>query len=171
MYSSDLPLRQGSIYKGPLHNKHEPDQAGGQEPRDAHKAKATTPVVEVDASTLHGSSCESAMGVWADPTKRRSWLAATVHLLACALCLSTAMDLYNGSLFCWHPVLATLGFVGFMSEGMLIAVNFRHFEGPRRVLAIQIHACVQLAALASIAVGFWAIWQNKVRSAPAWCPQ
>jgi hypothetical protein len=92
-----------------------------------------------------------------------------VHVLAACICLSTIMDQFNGTLFSWHPILMTVGFVGLMAEGIILAINFRHLEGPRRVSAIQTHALVQLAAASSVLVAFWAIWKNKVRLAwPPW---
>lgn len=99
-------------------------------------------------------------------TPRAGWAAVGVHALAGGLCLSVLVDQYNGTLFCWHPMLMTVGFLGCMAEGVLLAIDFRPLEGHRRVRAIQTHALVQLASAASIAVAFWAIWQNKVRLDP-----
>lgn len=96
-------------------------------------------------------------------TPSAGWAAVGVHVLTGSLCLSVLLDQYNGTLFCWHPMLMTVGFLGLMAEGVLLAIDFRPLDGPRRVRAIQVHALVQLTSAASIAGAFWAIWQNKVR--------
>ena len=81
---------------------------------------------------------------------------ATVGTLVAAL--------YNGTLFAWHPILMSLGFLGAMAEGVLTAVKFRRLEGPPRAAAIQRHFWIQLLAVTAVAGGFWAIYQNKVNA-------
>jgi hypothetical protein len=90
-----------------------------------------------------------------------------VRTLAVSLTVSVAVDIFTGrhgfELFSWHPVCITLGFVGLMSEGILLGTAFRSLDGPERVQAIIRHALMQLAACITIAIGFWAIYRNKVR--------
>jgi hypothetical protein len=50
---------------------------------------------------------------------------------------------------------------GFMTEGILAAVKFRNLDGGPRVLAIQNHGWIQVAATLSTALGFGAIYRNK----------
>jgi hypothetical protein len=90
---------------------------------------------------------------------------ACIHVLCCGLCLSTILDMdqYDRPLFRWHPVFMTLGYTGPMAYGIILALKFRHLEGPRRVPAIQAHALVQLCAACFILAGFWVIWETKVR--------
>ena len=92
----------------------------------------------------------------------------TVRTVAVVLTVSIAVDIITHQgrkLFTLHPVFITLGFAGLMSEGVLRGTAFRSLDGPERVQAISRHATVQTAACSSIAVGFWAIFQNKVRIA------
>ena len=57
----------------------------------------------------------------------------------------------------------TLGFLLFMTWGVMSAVQFKGVSpGPDRVKAIWGHAFHQLRAVAAIAGGFAAIYQNKV---------
>ena len=84
-------------------------------------------------------------------------------LCTVALVLSLLPEVYAGQLFPWHPILMGLGFLGLMCEGMIAAYRFRGTDGPPRVVAIQNHMWVQVAATVSIALGFWAIYYNKVR--------
>eukprot|EP00891_Asterochloris_glomerata_P007354 jgi/Astpho2/7354/gw1.00114.143.1_t len=66
------------------------------------------------------------------------------------------------TLFAWHPIFMTAGFLAFMVEGVLTALDFRAREGMPRVRAIQKHATLQMAASACILLGFTAIVANKV---------
>lgn len=81
---------------------------------------------------------------------------------AVTLVVSIAADLFSTTLFALHPIFISAGFLGFMSEGVLLAHSFRLVDGPDRVKAIWRHALTQLAACVSIAVGFGAIYLNKV---------
>ena len=56
----------------------------------------------------------------------------------------------------------TLGFLGFMTEGIMAAVRFRPNEGTSRVAAITNHALIQCAATLCLTLGFYAIYHNKV---------
>lgn len=93
-------------------------------------------------------------------------LAHAVRGLAVVLALTITAALWDGSRFGWHPTLMTIGFVGAMSEGVLAALQLRSIDpGPERLRGLQRHACIQAAALACAAGGFYAIYSNKVRRA------
>ena len=85
-------------------------------------------------------------------------LRATYIFSALTLMVSQA----NTTLFAWHPIFMTAGFLAFMVEGVLTALEFRTQEGTPRVRAIQKHATLQIAASACILLGFTAIVANKV---------
>ena len=85
-------------------------------------------------------------------------LRATYIFSALTLMVSQA----NTTLFAWHPIFMTAGFLAFMVEGVLTALDFRAREGTPRVRAIQKHATLQMAASACILLGFTAIVANKV---------
>lgn len=83
--------------------------------------------------------------------------------LILATAVSIPLAVFNGTLFSWHPTLMSLGFLGFMGNGVLTAFQFRHImEANARVKAIQKHALWQIAAVSCIGSGFFAIYQNKV---------
>ena len=50
-----------------------------------------------------------------------------------------------------------------MAEGILTAIKFRGLDGGPRVLAIQNHGWIQVAATLSTAMGFAAIYRNKAQ--------
>ena len=85
-------------------------------------------------------------------------LRATYIFAALTLMVSQA----DSTLFAWHPIFMTAGFLAFMVEGVLTALDFRAREGTPRVRAIQKHATLQMAASACILLGFTAIVANKV---------
>lgn len=87
-------------------------------------------------------------------------LASHGTILATVVTLVVAM--YNGTLFAWHPILMSIGFLGAMAEGAITALKFRGLEGPPRAAAIMTHFWIQLLAVAAVSGGFWAIYQNKV---------
>ena len=90
-----------------------------------------------------------------------------VRAAAVSLTVSIAVDVleyHQANLFSWHPVFITLGFVGLMSEGILLGAAFRALDGRERVAAIIRHALMQVGACIAIAIGFWAIYWNKVVS-------
>ena len=84
-------------------------------------------------------------------------------LLCVSMVLALLPGIYRGELFHWHPFFMTVGFLGFMSEGIVAAFRFRPMEGAPRVAAIQNHAWVQAASSASVALGFYVIYRNKAR--------
>lgn len=85
-----------------------------------------------------------------------------LHVSVVIMALSLAFVIFDASLFSWHPVMMSIGYVIFMAEGLIASVMFRHLEGPERVRAIQSHALMQLRALLCIAIGFGVIYRNKV---------
>lgn len=87
--------------------------------------------------------------------------------LILATAVSIPLAVFNGTLFSWHPTLMSIGFLGFMGNGVLTAFQFRHvMDANARVKAIQKHALWQLAAVFCIGSGFYAIYQNKVPFPP-----
>lgn len=65
-------------------------------------------------------------------------------------------------LFSWHPTFMTLGFLGFMTMGVVRSITFRKLDGSPRVKAIQIHALLQAGAVLCTTLGLVAIVANKV---------
>lgn len=63
----------------------------------------------------------------------------------------------------------SIGYLLFMTEGLISAIMFRQLDGPERVRAIQSHALLQLRAVLCIAAGFLVIYRNKVKHATAPC--
>ena len=90
-------------------------------------------------------------------------LVASIYGLSASLVLSFCIYVLDGSLFAWHPVFMSLGFVTFMTMGVVRSVTFRALEGNARVKAIQVHAVLQLFALSCMFAGLAAVVQNKVR--------
>eukprot|EP00887_Chlorella_sp_A99_P002879 scaffold6.g2879.t1 len=82
-------------------------------------------------------------------------------LTTVGLVLAMLPGLYRGELFAWHPLFMGVGFLGFMTEGILTAVRFRPNEGMARVVAIQNHGLIQAGASVSVGLGFYAIYRNK----------
>lgn len=56
----------------------------------------------------------------------------------------------------------SLGFLSFMTMGVVRSVTFRPLEGKARTKAIQIHAILQVLALTCMFAGLAAIILNKV---------
>lgn len=86
---------------------------------------------------------------------------AIYGLSACVL-LSLCLYVLDGSLFSWHPFFMSLGFLSFMTMGVVRSVTFRPLEGKTRTKAIQVHAVLQVLALSCALAGLAAIVQNKV---------
>lgn len=91
-------------------------------------------------------------------------LSTVLHVSVVIVAVSLCFCLFDGSLFSWHPVFMSLGYIIFMSEGLLAAIMFRSIDGAERVSAIQSHALLQLRAVLCICLGFGVIYRNKVRS-------
>ncbi len=56
-----------------------------------------------------------------------------LHISVVLVSLSIAFLLFDNSLFSWHPMFMSIGYLLFMTEGLLSAVMFRHLDGPERV--------------------------------------
>lgn len=91
-------------------------------------------------------------------------LEIAAHGTIAATVATLVITLYNGTLFSWHPILMSTGFLGAMSEGVITALKLRSLEGPPRATAILRHFWIQLLAVIAVSVGFWAIYRNKVNN-------
>lgn len=88
---------------------------------------------------------------------------ATATLAVVGSIVSLWPSLTSNNLFALHPALMSIAYLGLMSEGVILAALFRHVDaGADRVAAIRQHAMVQLTSLASLLLGFLAIWKNKI---------
>lgn len=96
-------------------------------------------------------------------SKDTKLLRTIVRSSAIVLAVSITADAFNTTLFALHPIFISVGFLGFMSEGILQAHSFRSLEGSERLRTVWRHATVQIFACISIAIGFGAIYFNKVR--------
>lgn len=56
----------------------------------------------------------------------------------------------------------SIGYIGVMAEGLIIAIHFRQTDGSERVKAIWSHAVMQLRAAVLVIIGFGVIYRNKV---------
>ena len=90
-------------------------------------------------------------------------LSAFTHALIALTAVSLVLVVFDGTLFSYHPLFMSLGFLLFMPEGILEAIGFRSTEGESRVKAITKHMWLQLAAVLCCGIGFGAIFANKVR--------
>lgn len=64
---------------------------------------------------------------------------------------------------CTTPRPQSIGYIGVMAEGLIIAIHFRQTDGSERVKAIWSHAVMQLRAAVLVIIGFGVIYRNKVR--------
>lgn len=96
------------------------------------------------------------------PKSLQQKLINVLHVLLLLVSLSIAFCLFDNTLFAWHPVFMSIGYILFMAEGLISAVAFRNVEGQDRVKAIQSHALLQLRAVVCIILGFVVIYRNKV---------
>lgn len=87
---------------------------------------------------------------------------AIYSLSACIVLSLCVYVLHDVSLFAWHPFFMSLGFLSFMTMGVVRSVTFRPLEGKTRTKAIQVHALLQALALSCAFAGLAAIVQNKV---------
>lgn len=163
MYTKDLPVRKGSIYSGESAGTSS-EQLPQSTPFPTQQRAGIAALLEDGAAGVRaGTSLEIADDAQEEALSvAHTRLQPVVHVLAGLLCLSVPIDIYNGTLFCWHPIFVTLGFTGLMTEAAVVAINFRRLEGQPRVAAIERHMYLQIASLICVGVGFWAIWQNKV---------
>ena len=86
----------------------------------------------------------------------------TIYGVAAGVIISFWVLVLDRTLFAWHPTFMTLGFLGFMTLGVVRSITFRPVDGRPRVKAIQVHALLQVGAVACITLGLAAIIQNKV---------
>ena len=89
-------------------------------------------------------------------------LVAIIYGLSASIVLTFCIYVLDGSLFAWHPVLMSVGFLSLTSLGVVRSITFRTLEGKARVKAIQIHAFLQICALSCMFAGLATIVQNKV---------
>ncbi|KXZ44862.1 hypothetical protein GPECTOR_61g815 [Gonium pectorale] len=61
----------------------------------------------------------------------------------------------------------SIGYIVFMTEGLIAAIHLRQIDGPDRVKAIWSHALLQLRALVCILIGFGVIYRNKAQCTPS----
>eukprot|EP01024_Parvocaulis_polyphysoides_P059797 TRINITY_DN6483_c0_g1_i1.p1 TRINITY_DN6483_c0_g1~~TRINITY_DN6483_c0_g1_i1.p1 ORF type:complete len:219 (+),score=22.40 TRINITY_DN6483_c0_g1_i1:401-1057(+) len=83
------------------------------------------------------------------------------HILAILFSVSLIVSVANKTLFSWHPIFMTLGYVLFMTEGVISGIKFRRLDGKERVAAIYTHMMWQISAVASILIAFGVIYYNK----------
>ena len=88
---------------------------------------------------------------------------AVYSLSACIVFTLCVHILHDVSLFAWHPFFMSLGFLSFLTMGVVRSVTFRPLEGTARTKAIQVHALLQILALSCAFAGLAAIVQNKVQ--------
>ncbi|GLC46618.1 hypothetical protein PLESTB_001223600 [Pleodorina starrii] len=89
-------------------------------------------------------------------------LTLALHCTVACVALSIAFVLFDNTLFAWHPAFMSIGYIVFMTEGLIAAIQFRHIDGPERVKAIWSHALLQLRALICVLIGFGVIYRNKI---------
>lgn len=83
------------------------------------------------------------------------------HALA-VVAFTVPTVLFDGSLFAWHPLGMTLGYLFFMASGVLSAIRFRSIPpSEERVEAITKHLLLQGCAILFVLGGFFAIYTNK----------
>ena len=70
---------------------------------------------------------------------------------------------YARELFAWHPIFMTLGYIGFMCEGIIVSFKSRAIEGVTRAGVLTNHMWLQLTSAIMVGIGFAAIYVNKVR--------
>mmetsp|Transcript_10876 Transcript_10876/g.19810 ORF Transcript_10876/g.19810 Transcript_10876/m.19810 type:complete len:234 (+) Transcript_10876:139-840(+) len=90
-------------------------------------------------------------------------LSIAIHVSVFCITLSMCLLMFKNSLFSWHPICMSIGYILFMTEGVLGALLFRQLEGLERVKAIQAHAYMQLRAIVFIFAGATVIIYNKIR--------
>ena len=93
---------------------------------------------------------------------KTTMLVEAIYGLSACIVLSLCIFVLDGSLFSWHPFFMSLGFLSFMTMGVVRSVTFRLLDGKARTKAIQVHAVLQILALSCALAGLAAIVQNKV---------
>jgi cytochrome b-561 domain-containing protein 2 len=97
------------------------------------------------------------------PTPSINFVQQLAILATIAISVAVLPGIYRGDLFSFHPLLMSIGFLGFMSEGILAAHRLRHnTDGATRVAGLQNHMWIQFTSTVCITLGFYAIYRNKV---------
>lgn len=99
------------------------------------------------------------------PTPSSNFVQQLAILVTIAISIAVLPGIYRGDLFSFHPLLMSIGFLGFMSEGILAAHRLRHLnftDGATRVAGLQNHMWIQFTSTVCITLGFYAIYRNKV---------
>ncbi|EFJ53321.1 hypothetical protein VOLCADRAFT_120257 [Volvox carteri f. nagariensis] len=89
-------------------------------------------------------------------------LTLALHCTVACVALSIAFVLFDNTLFAWHPAFMSIGYIVFMTEGLIAAIHFRQIDGPERVKAIWSHALLQLRAVICVIIGFGVIYRRKI---------
>lgn len=90
-------------------------------------------------------------------------LAATVlQILLPLTCCSIAAKLLSHTLFSWHPVFISIGYLGFFGQGVLTSFAVREQEGDERSRLLTAHALWQLGGVSFVSLGAWATWVSRV---------
>lgn len=71
-------------------------------------------------------------------------------------------NVFDGSLFSFHPIGMTLGTLFLMTVGILQAIHAREAFGDQRTDRLGRHMWIQIAAASAVCIGFLAIFSNKV---------
>jgi cytochrome b-561 domain-containing protein 2 len=88
-----------------------------------------------------------------------------VQSLSILCCVSIVVAVlpaaYARTLFAWHPIFMSIGYLGFMCEGIAVALRARDVDGNARVSRLMSHMWVQLSSIFCASLGFAAIYVNK----------
>lgn len=61
-------------------------------------------------------------------------LSTLLHASVTIISVSLALACFDNSLFSWHPVFMSLGFLLFMAEGIFAGIQFRSLDGQVRAV-------------------------------------
>lgn len=88
--------------------------------------------------------------------------AQSLSILCCIfIVVSVLPSAYAGTLFAWHPIFMSIGYLIFMCEGIMIAYRVRDLDGNSRVGLLIKHFWTQVASVVCVSLGFAAIYVNK----------
>lgn len=88
--------------------------------------------------------------------------AQSLSILCCTfVVVSVLPSAYSGTLFAWHPIFMSIGYLIFMCEGISIAYRVRDLDGNSRVGLLTKHLWTQVASIMCVSLGFAAIYVNK----------
>lgn len=86
----------------------------------------------------------------------------SLSILCCIFIVVTVLpSAYAGTLFAWHPIFMSFGYLIFMCEGISIAYRCREIDGQSRVGLLTRHLWTQVASVGCVSLGFAAIYTNK----------